>query len=118
MSIPLRWDLFAKWKDTGKWPHDPEANKALDAHVEYRSKQSKAGRALLAGGMNGDYGDNVALIIFEAAPQVEAEAIVKDDPAVKAYVFQAQVRSMDVHWLTNKVQPGVEDCEIAANPPK
>ncbi len=53
---------MAKWKDTGKGPGDPEANKALDAHSEYWSKQRKAGRALLAGGMNGDYWDNVAFM--------------------------------------------------------
>ncbi len=34
--------------------------------------------------MNGDHGDNVALIIFEAASREEAETIVKNDPAVKA----------------------------------
>jgi hypothetical protein len=49
-----RWDLFAKWKETGKWPDDPGANKALEAHAEYWSKQRKAGRAILASGIHGD----------------------------------------------------------------
>jgi hypothetical protein len=43
----------------------PEANKALEAHAEYWSKQLKAGRAILAGGRDDDYWDNVALIVFE-----------------------------------------------------
>lgn len=110
MLLRLRWDLFAKWKETGKWPDDPEANRALEAHAEYWSKQLKAGRAILAGGMDGDYWDNVALIVFEAGSLQEAEGLAKNDPAVKAYAFQAQVRPFDVHWLTNKFQPGVEAC--------
>jgi hypothetical protein len=98
MLIRLRGDLYGRWKATGKWPDDPEANRALDAHSRYWQDQLHKGDAILAGGMGGDYWDNVALIIFEA----EAESIVANDPAVKAYVFQAQVRPFDVHWVTNK----------------
>ena len=100
--IRLRHDLYLKWKESGKWPDDAEANKALAGHGAYWQKQLQEGRALLAGGMKGDYWDNVAMIVFEAADQVEAERIVKDDPAVKAYVFQAQVRQFDVNFISNK----------------
>ena len=62
--------------------------------------------ALLAGGMNGDYWDNVALIVFEADSEAEAQRIVKDDPAVKSYVFQAQVRPFDVSFISNKYSAG------------
>jgi uncharacterized protein YciI len=117
MLLRLRWDLYAKWKESGVWPADAETDKALDAHAAYWAKQLKDGRAILAGGMNGDYWDNVALIIFEAASMEEAEKLAKNDPAVKAYAFQAQVRSFDVHWLTNKFQPGVEACAEAKAPP-
>ena len=110
MLIRLRWDLYGRWKDTGKWPDDPAANKALSEHGRYWHEQLSQGRAILAGGMNGEYWDNAALIIFEAASQKEAEAIVAADPAVKAYVFQAQVRPFDVHFLTNKfAAPVVKD---------
>jgi uncharacterized protein YciI len=104
MLIRLRHDLYLKWKETGKWPDDKDANTALAAHGEYWSKRLKEGRALLAGGMKGDYWDNVALIVFEAASQAEAERIAKDDPAVRAYVFQAQVRPFDVQFISNKYQ--------------
>jgi uncharacterized protein YciI len=104
MLIRLRHDLYLRWKETGKWPDDKEANAGLAAHGEYWSKQLKEGRALLAGGMKGDYWDNVALIIFEAGSQAEADRIAKDDPAVRAYVFQAQVRPFDVHFISNKYQ--------------
>ena len=57
----------------------------------------KQGRAILAGGMDGDYWDNAALIIFEAKSKDDAESIVANDPAVKAYVFQAQVRPFDAN---------------------
>lgn len=117
MLLRLRWDLFAKWKDTGKWPDDPEANKALEAHSTYWSKQLKDGRAILAGAMNGDYWDNVALIIFEAASLEEAEALAKNDPAVKAYAFQAQVRTFEMFWVTNKFQGGVEACADTKSSP-
>jgi uncharacterized protein YciI len=100
--LRLRHDLFLKWKETGHWPDDKEANEALAAHGEYWSRQLKAGRAILAGGMKGDYWDNVALIMFEAKSQEEAERIAKDDPAVKAYVFQAQVRPFDILFVSDK----------------
>ena len=100
--LRLRHDLFLKWKETGQWPDDKEANKALAAHGKYWSEQLKAGRAILAGGMKGDYWDNVALIVFEAKSLEEAERIVKSDPAVNAYVFQAQVRPFDIQFISDK----------------
>lgn len=102
MLIRLRYDLYGKWKATGKWPEDVEANKALSAHAAYWQAQLKAGRALVGGGMKGDYWDNMALIIFEAASQQEADALVAADPAVKAFVFQAQARPFDVNFISNK----------------
>ncbi len=100
--LRLRHDLFLKWKDTGKWPDDKDANKALAAHSEYWSQQLKDGKALFAGGMNGDYWDNAALIVFEAESEAQAQRIVKEDPAVQAYVFQAQVRPFNVSFISNK----------------
>jgi uncharacterized protein YciI len=100
--LRLRHDLFLRWKDTGKWPDDKEANTALAGHGKFWEKQLKAGVALVAGGMKGDYWDNAALIIFEAGSLAEAEKIVKDDPAVRSYVFQAQVRPFDVSFLSDK----------------
>lgn len=104
--LRLRHDLFLRWKDTGKWPDDKEANAALAGHGVYWQEQLAKGRAVLAGGMKGDYWDNAALIVFEAASEAEAREIVGNDPAVKAYVFQAQVRGFDVHFLTNKYDAG------------
>jgi len=104
MLIRLRYDLYGKWKASGKWPDDPEANRALGEHSRYWNEQLANGRAILAGGMNGEYWDNVALIVFEAASQAEAEAIVAADPAVKAFVFQAQVRPFDMSFITNKFE--------------
>jgi uncharacterized protein YciI len=49
--------------------------------------------------MRGEYWDNVALIIFRAASEADANALVQQDPAVRAHVFQAQVRGFDVHWI-------------------
>jgi uncharacterized protein YciI len=102
MLIRLRYDLYGRWKATGKWPDDAAANQALEEHSRYWKEQLREGRAILAGGMDGDYWDNVALIIFEAGSQAEADHIVANDPAVKAYVFQAQARPFDVHFITNK----------------
>ena len=100
--LRLRHDLYLKWKETGKWPDDKEANQALAGHGAYWQQQLKDGKAILAGGMKGDHWDNVAEIIFEAESEAKANEIVKNDPAVKAYVFQAQVRAFDVQWITNK----------------
>lgn len=100
--LRLRHDLYLRWKDTGKWPDDKEANAALSAHGQYWAKQLGDGHAILAGGMKGDYWDNAAIIIFEAESEEAAQKIVKADPAVKAYVFQAQVRPFDVSYITDK----------------
>jgi uncharacterized protein YciI len=100
--LRLRYDLFGKWKDSGKWPDDVAANEALSGHVRYWNEQRAAGRAVFAGGMNGDYWDNVALIILDVATEAEAKALVAADPAVKAYVFQAQVRPFDTSWVSTK----------------
>jgi uncharacterized protein YciI len=100
--LRLRHDLFLRWKETGKWPDDKQANQALAGHGEYWQTQLRKGRAVLAGGMKGDSWDNVALIILEAGSEAEAQEIVNNDPAVKAYVFQAQVRPFDIHFITNK----------------
>ena len=104
--LRLRYDLFGRWKDTGKWPDDKEANQALAGHGAYWAEQLKQGRVILTGGMSGDYWDNVAMIIFEAETEKDAKALVADDPAVKAYVFQAQVRPFDVLSITNKYSKG------------
>lgn len=100
--LRLRYDLFARWKATGKWPDDQAANAALDGHVKYWDEQVRIGNALLAGGMKGDYWDNVAMIIIDAPNEEAAKAIVNGDPAVKAYVFQAQVRPFDTQWVSTK----------------
>ena len=84
--LRLRHDLFLKWKETGHWPDDKEANKALAGHGKFWAEQLKAGRALLAGGMKGDYWDNVALIVFEAKDHNETQDAVDcadDDPGAK-----------------------------------
>lgn len=108
--LRLRGDIYTKWKETGVWPADPEADKALDGHSMYWTQQLKAGHAITAGAMDGDYWDNVAFIVFEAASSEEAESIVKADPAVRAHVFQAQVRPFNVFWLTNKFSPYTHVC--------
>jgi len=113
MLLRLRWDLYGKWKATGTWPDDPAANQALSAHSKYWDAQLKSGRAILGGGMKGEYWDNAAVIVFEAASQEEADSIVKNDPAVKAFVFQAQVRPFDVGFVTNKFTPGAKACTAA-----
>lgn len=100
--LRLRTDVYLKWKATGKWPSDPTVDQALDGHSQYWEQQLKAGRAVLAGAMGGDYWDNAALVVFEAESLEQAQEIAAADPAVKAYAFQAQVRPFDVFWLTNK----------------
>ncbi len=100
--LRLRGDLYGQWRDTGAWPDDPEANRALRGHSEYWGGQLEAGRALFAAGMGGDYWDNVAFIVFEASSEEEAREIVARDPAVSAYVFQADVRPLTVHFISDK----------------
>ena len=102
MLIRLRWDLYARFKETGKWPDDPDANRALDAHGKYWRGKLAAGEAILAGGMAADKWDDVALIVFEAQNLANAERTVADDPAVKAHVLQAQARPFDVNFITDK----------------
>jgi hypothetical protein len=89
---------------------NPKTDKALDGYAEYWAKQLKDGRAILAGAMGGDYWDNAALVIFEAATLEEVETMARNDLAMKAHAFQAQVRPFDVFWESNKFTPGAEVC--------
>ncbi|HEV7920561.1 MAG TPA: YciI family protein [Thermoanaerobaculia bacterium] len=116
--LRLRYDLFARWKASGKWPDDPAANAALEGHVRYWDEQVRTGRALLAGGVKGDYWDNAAVIIIDAASDAEASSVVNGDPAVKAYVFQAQVRPFETHWVSSKYWGGTEGERTAGRPPR
>jgi len=100
--LRLRYDLYGKWKATGIWPDDSEAREALAGHSRYWSGMVRKGTALFAGGMGGDYWDNAALIVFEAESMEAAQEIANQDPAVKAFVFQAEVRPFDVHYISNK----------------
>ena len=59
-----------------------------------------------------------SLLFSKPLPRKEPKPSSKTDPAVRAYVFQAQVWPMDVHWLTDKFQPGAETCEETANSAK
>ena len=103
MLIRRRGDLYTRWNTTGRWPDDAAANAALSAHGDYWDRQLAHGRALFAGGMDWD---NTAFIVFEASSQSGAEEIVASDPAVKALVFQAQVRPFNVSFITNKFDTG------------
>jgi uncharacterized protein YciI len=106
VMLRLRYDLYGKWKDTGKWPEDLQADEALKAHVEYWADQLRKGRVLMTGAMGGDYWDNVAMVLLDATSEGEAKQIASGDPAVKAYVFQAQVRPFEIHAITNKFGAG------------
>ena len=100
--LRLRQDLYLRWKETGTWPDDKEANVALGEHSKYWAKKLGDGHAIFAGGMKGEYWDNAAIIVIEAESEEQAQQIVKEDPAVKAYVFQAQVRPFDVSYISDK----------------
>ena len=99
MLIRVRWDLLAHFKETGRWEPDSASASALAGHSEYWDDEPLASNAILGGGMRGEQWDNVALIIFRASSTEQAQRIVRDDPAVKAHVFQAEVRPFDIHLL-------------------
>ena len=65
MLIRLRQDLWQRYRATGTWPDDAEANAALSGHVAYWRDQLAAGPALFAGAMEGDFWDNASFIVFE-----------------------------------------------------
>lgn len=104
--LRLRYDLYARWKAEGKWPDDKAANAALEAHSQYWKQKQMEGSVILAGGMDGDYWDNSAQIIFRAPDKAAADAIVAADPAVKAYAFQAQIRPFTISILPSNSSSG------------
>ncbi|MFY0654260.1 MAG: hypothetical protein JXQ96_19640 [Cyclobacteriaceae bacterium] len=53
------------------------------AHQAYMSKNAEDGLLLIAGPF-GDDGDMRGIVIYDVATMEEAEAIIKNDPAVKA----------------------------------
>ena len=104
MLIRLRQDLWLRYRQSGKWPDDPAADAALNGHVKYWRDKLAEGPALFAGGMEGDFWDNASSSVFEAASREEAQAMVDADPAVRAFVFQAQVRPFTIHWMTDRFE--------------
>jgi hypothetical protein len=103
--LRLRWDIYAHWKETGRWEPDSASAAALSGHGRYWDEQRRAGRAILAGGMKGEYWDNVAMIVFRARTAAQADSMVANDPAVRAHVFQSQVRGFDVSWIGQATPP-------------
>lgn len=100
--LRLRFDIFAHIKAGDHQPLDAATDKALEDHARYWGDQLKQGHTLIAGAMGGEYWDNAAVIVFDAPTRDAAEALVAADPAVRAYVFQAQVRPFDLFWLTDR----------------
>jgi uncharacterized protein YciI len=52
--------------------------------------------------MKGDTWDNAAIVVLDADSEVEAQRMVKEEPAVKAYVFRVQVRAFGVACISKK----------------
>ena len=98
LLLRLRYDLFLKLTDTAQSQIASADSAAFDGHSSYWHHMRDSGKAPIAAGMGGNYWDNVAFIIFQAPSLAEAERIMRDDPAIKAHVFQGQVRPITVLW--------------------
>ena len=61
---------------------------AVGVHFEYLKRLLSEGALLLAGRTDDA---SMGLVVFRAADQTSAERIVRDDPAVKAGVFKAEL---------------------------
>ena len=80
-------------------PFEPTEEEAriVGEHYEYLKRLRAEGRLVLAG-PSALPGDTFGLGIFDQKDRADVEAIVAADPAVKTYVFQAQVRPFGLHW--------------------
>ena len=76
----------------------PEQKTALTAHVEYLETQHRSGR-LLIGGRVLDPDAVAGLVVVEVAGEAEAQALVAEDPAVRAGVLKAKVQPFRTVWL-------------------
>lgn len=77
-------------------PTEEEAA-AVSEHAEYLMRLTEQGVVVLAGRTTGP--PHVGLVIFRAADRAEAEAIMHDDPAVKAGVFAARLQPFRIALL-------------------
>ena len=82
--------LFAILLEPGPaWqPGKPFEEQGLGPHLAYWVALHRAGRIVTAGPL----GDDSGLVLFYAAAEGEAEAVLKGDPAVGAGIFVGTVR--------------------------
>jgi hypothetical protein len=98
LLLRLRYDLFLKMTDTAQSQIAAGDSAAFDGHSTYWHHLRDVGKAPVAAAMGGKYWDNVAFIIFQAPSLAEAERTMHGDPAIKAHVFEGQVRPITVFW--------------------
>ena len=67
-----------------------EEEAAVEAHFQYLKSLTGQGVVVLAGRTTGP--PHVGLVIFRAADRAAAEAIMDDDPAIKAGVFAPRLQ--------------------------
>ena len=71
-------------------PTDEEEAAAVEAHFQYLKSLTEQGTVVLAGRTTEP--PHVGLVIFRAADRAAAEAIMDDDPAIKAGVFAPRLQ--------------------------
>lgn len=78
------------------WQHDkPLEEQKIREHAVYMKKLFDSGIIHVAG----PFGPNGGIVLFYAASQTEAEAIMADDPAVKTGLFTGTVNRYSARFL-------------------
>lgn len=79
-------------------PTDKEMS-ALGRHTKYLDELTKAGKVYVYGRTQTSDASTFGIVIFDAASDEEANAIMKGDPAVAEGVFTANVYPYEIAYL-------------------
>lgn len=69
----------------------PEEDRVVGEHFEYLKRLTEEGTVLLAGRTTTTDPSSFGIVIFEVESEAAAREVVRNDPAVKASVFRAEL---------------------------
>ena len=69
----------------------PEEDRIVAEHFEYLKRLTEEGTVLLAGRTTNTDPSSFGIVIFEAESEDAAHEVLRNDPAVKASVFRAEL---------------------------
>ena len=81
----------------------PEEDRILGAHCEYLERLTDRGVVLLAGRTLNTDPSGFGIVVFTASSEAEARRLMKEDPAIEAGLFRAELFPYRVALASEKI---------------